>query len=65
MVGLRGRRRVTGHGQGRVPAVLARQVRSGRVYAAGGEELARALEALPDPQVRRPDPTYRLLAFTA
>ncbi|MFJ9125637.1 class I SAM-dependent methyltransferase [Streptomyces sp. NPDC102340] len=54
-----------GHGQGRVPARLAREVRAGRMYARGGEELASRLEALPAPEAPRPDPTYTLLAFTA
>ncbi|MFF3492836.1 class I SAM-dependent methyltransferase [Streptomyces sp. NPDC002795] len=54
-----------GHGQGRVPARLAREVRAGRVYARGGGELASRLEILPDPETPRPDPTYTLLAFAA
>ncbi|MEB8341883.1 class I SAM-dependent methyltransferase [Streptomyces endophyticus] len=52
-----------GHGQGRVPARLAREVRAGRIYARGGEELAARLEGLPDQAAPRPDPTYTLLAF--
>ncbi|MEV1019431.1 class I SAM-dependent methyltransferase [Streptomyces sp. NPDC050264] len=63
--GLRPRGRVTfvGHGQGRTPARLARDVRAGRIYAAGGEGLARRLEALPDQDTPRPDPAYTVLAF--
>ncbi|MGD6742211.1 class I SAM-dependent methyltransferase [Streptomyces sp. BH106] len=54
-----------GHGQGRTPARLASDVRAGRMYARGGEDLASRLEALPDPEAPRPDPTYTLLAFAA
>lgn len=52
-----------GHGQGRAPALLAREVRAGRTYAKGGEELAARLEALPDPRTPRPDPTYQVRAY--
>lgn len=58
-----GRATFVGHGQGRAPARVAREVRAGRVYAAGGEELARRLERLPDQDVPRPDPTYTVLAY--
>ncbi|MBO1331058.1 class I SAM-dependent methyltransferase [Streptomyces sp. VRA16 Mangrove soil] len=58
-----GEARFLGHGQGRTPNRLARHVRQGRVYKAGGAELAARLEALPDPELPRPDPTYTLLAF--
>ncbi|NEB75003.1 SAM-dependent methyltransferase, partial [Streptomyces sp. SID14478] len=44
-------------------ARLARDVRAGRIYAAGGEELARRLEALPRQETPRPEPTYTVLAF--
>ncbi|WP_425827678.1 methyltransferase domain-containing protein [Streptomyces fractus] len=54
-----------GHGQGRTPARLAREVRAGRIYAKGGADLAARLEALPDRQTARPDPVYTLLAFSA
>ncbi|MCQ4211662.1 class I SAM-dependent methyltransferase [Streptomyces longispororuber] len=54
-----------GHGQGRTPRRVAADVRAGRLYATGGEALARALEALPEPRAPRPDPTYRILAFSA
>ncbi|MFI5660267.1 class I SAM-dependent methyltransferase [Streptomyces sp. NPDC051684] len=55
----------TGHGQGRVPAKLAREVRAGRIYPKGGEDLAAHLEALPNQQTARPDPVYTVLAFSA
>lgn len=55
----------TGHGQGRVPAKLAREVRTGRIHAKGGEDLAARLEALPDQKTARPDPVYTLLAFSS
>ncbi|MET9496490.1 hypothetical protein [Streptomyces sp. NPDC006552] len=57
--GLRPRGRVTfvGHCQGRTPDRLARDVRAGRVCAAGGEEPARRLERLPHPETPRPGPT--------
>ncbi|MGW2345074.1 class I SAM-dependent methyltransferase [Streptomyces sp. NPDC001661] len=54
----------TGHGQGRVPAELAREVRAGRIYAKAGEDLAARLEALPDQRTARPDPVYTVLAFS-
>ncbi|MFD7294056.1 hypothetical protein ACFV9W_12260 [Streptomyces sp. NPDC059897] len=53
----------TGHGQGRVPAKVAREVRAGRIYAKGGEDLAARLESLPDQEAPRPDPTYHVQAF--
>ncbi|MEU6391550.1 class I SAM-dependent methyltransferase [Streptomyces sp. NPDC046939] len=58
-----GRATFVGHGQGRTPARVAREVRAGRIYAAGGEKLARRLEQLPDQDVSRPDPTYTVLAY--
>ncbi|MFZ3567169.1 class I SAM-dependent methyltransferase [Streptomyces sp. BH097] len=61
----RGSATFVGHGQGRVPAKLAREVRAGRIHAKGREELAARLEALPDQRTPRPDPVYTLLAFSA
>jgi SAM-dependent methyltransferase len=58
-----GEARFTGHGQGRTPATLAADVRAGRIYARGGEDLARALEALPDQERPRPEPRFHVLAF--
>ncbi|ASY31958.1 MULTISPECIES: class I SAM-dependent DNA methyltransferase [Streptomyces] len=58
-----GSARFTGHGQGRSPREVAARVREGSQYAAGGEDLARRLEALPRPEEPRPDPTYTLLAL--
>ncbi|WP_431038088.1 class I SAM-dependent methyltransferase [Streptomyces sp. P6-2-1] len=55
--------RFTGHGQGRSPRETAARVREGSLYAAGGEDLARRLEALPRPDVPRGDPSYTLLAL--
>ncbi|WNI21265.1 class I SAM-dependent methyltransferase [Streptomyces sp. ITFR-16] len=58
-----------GHGQGRTPLSAAQGVRRGyftsrlAVSGAAAEHLARALTALPDPDRRRADPEYRLLAF--
>ncbi|MFP3986965.1 class I SAM-dependent methyltransferase [Streptomyces sp. E11-3] len=64
-----GEARFTGHGQGRTPSGMAAAIRKG-TYArrltarsAAVESLAAALEALPEPDVRRPDPEYRLLAL--
>jgi len=58
-----------GHGQGRTPLSAAHGVRRG-YYAsrlalpgATAERLAQALTALPEPDRRRADPEYRLLAF--
>ncbi|MFI7336745.1 class I SAM-dependent methyltransferase [Streptomyces sp. NPDC050085] len=59
-----GRATFVGHGQGRTPARLARDVREGRIHADGGEDLARRLEALPGQEVPRPEPTYTVLAFS-
>ena len=64
-----GEARFTGHGQGRSPARTAGDVRSG-YYASAlalDEEqsgaLVRELSLLPDPEVPRADPVYRLLAL--
>ncbi|WLQ37362.1 class I SAM-dependent methyltransferase [Streptomyces castrisilvae] len=58
-----------GHGQGRSPLGAAGAALRG-YYAsrlalpgAAAEDLARTLTALPDPERRRADPEYRLLAF--
>ncbi|THA79424.1 class I SAM-dependent methyltransferase [Streptomyces sp. A0642] len=58
-----------GHGQGRTPLGAAHGVRRG-YYASrlalpgqAAERLAQALTALPDPDRRRAEPAYRLLAF--
>ena len=58
----------TGHGQGRSPAGLASEVRSGHFRSPGmspeaTEQLAAAMEALPEPCRRRPDPEFRLVAL--
>lgn len=64
-----GEARFTGHGQGRSPAAAAGDVRSGYFASALAldEEqsgaLARELALLPDPDVPRADPVYRLLAL--
>ncbi|WP_406090228.1 class I SAM-dependent methyltransferase [Streptomyces sp. NBC_01013] len=58
-----------GHGQGRTPLRTAHGVRCGyyasRLVLPGtaGERLAQVLTALPEPDRRRADPEYRLLAF--
>jgi SAM-dependent methyltransferase len=58
-----------GHGQGRSPEAAAKLVRDGYFASAIAlarterDALAAALEALPDPTTRRPDPAYRLVAF--
>lgn len=52
-----------GHGQGRTPRHVARQVRSGALYALGGHRLADRVEALPDPDGPRPEPEFTLRAF--
>ena len=64
-----GEARFTGHGQGRSPAGAAAEVTRGYFASAlvldegqaGG--LARRLALLPDPEVPRADPVYRLLAL--
>lgn len=58
-----GAARFRGHGQGRIPRRIARYIRDGRAYAAGGIALAERIEALPDPEWPRPDPEFTLLAF--
>ncbi|MFF1705988.1 methyltransferase domain-containing protein [Streptomyces sp. NPDC058252] len=58
-----GTARFRGHGQGRTPRRLARYVRSGEIYAAGGTALAERIEALRDPDSPRPDPEFTLRAF--
>lgn len=64
-----GEARFTGHGQGRSPARIALEVARGSFAAALAldEEqcgaLVRRLERLPDPEVPRADPVYRLLAL--
>ncbi|WP_369250296.1 methyltransferase domain-containing protein [Streptomyces sp. R41] len=58
-----GTARFRGHGQGRIPRRLARCVRDGEIYAAGGTTLAERIEALPDPDSPRPDPEFTLRAF--
>jgi SAM-dependent methyltransferase len=58
-----------GHGQGRPPHRTARALLKGqyasRLTARGAqaEALAAQLAALPDPDVPRPDPSYRLIAL--
>ncbi|MCX5561965.1 class I SAM-dependent methyltransferase [Streptomyces sp. NBC_00038] len=58
-----GTARFRGHGQGRIPRRLARHIRDGKAYAAGGAALAERIESLPDPERPRPDPEFTLLAF--
>ncbi|MGD1223572.1 class I SAM-dependent methyltransferase [Streptomyces krungchingensis] len=58
-----GTARFPGHGQGRVPRRLARRIRDGAMYPAGGTELADRVEALPDPDLPRPDPEFTLRAY--
>ncbi|MER5278235.1 methyltransferase domain-containing protein [Streptomyces sp. NPDC002809] len=58
-----------GYGQGRTPQDAAQGVRRGyfasrlALEGAAAERLARVLTALPDPDRRRAEPEYRLLAF--
>jgi SAM-dependent methyltransferase len=52
-----------GHGQGRTPRGVARYIRSGRLYAAGGPRLAERVETLPGPDVPRREPDFTLRAF--
>ncbi len=56
----------TGFGQGRTPREWGRALRSGPQWCPESERerLAREAEALPEPDVPRPDPRYRLLRFT-
>ncbi|BBB01148.1 hypothetical protein RVR_8418 [Actinacidiphila reveromycinica] len=64
-----GEARFTGHGQGMSPSRAAGEVARGGfapVRALGPEQsgaLARRLSLLPDPEVPRADPVYRLLAL--
>ena len=64
-----GEARFTGHGQGRSPARLAGDVQRGYFASAltldeeQSDRLVRELELLPDPDVPRGDPVYRLLAL--
>jgi SAM-dependent methyltransferase len=64
-----GEARFTGHGQGMSPAHAAAQVARGyfaSALALDGEQteaLARRLSLLPDPEVPRADPVFRLLAL--
>ena len=55
-----------GHGQGRVPGRWITAIRAGVIPWAGeadAERLCRSLAALPDQDVPRPDPVYRVVAF--
>lgn len=64
-----GEARFTGHGQGRSPAGTAREVARGYFASALDLDedqcglLVRRLSLLPDPEVPRADPVYRLLAL--
>jgi SAM-dependent methyltransferase len=64
-----GEARFTGHGQGMTPAGAARDVARGyfaSALAATADQsaaLARELSLLPDPEVPRADPVYRLLSL--
>ncbi|HEY5832901.1 class I SAM-dependent methyltransferase [Streptomyces sp.] len=64
-----GEARFTGHGQGRSPARIAVEVTRGYFSSALAMDeeqsaaLVRRLELLPDPEVPRADPVYRLLAL--
>jgi SAM-dependent methyltransferase len=64
-----GEARFTGHGQGRSPEHTAVDVARGHLASALALEpaesgaLVRRLELLPDPEVPRADPVYRLLAL--
>ncbi|SEN96473.1 Methyltransferase domain-containing protein [Actinacidiphila rubida] len=64
-----GEARFTGHGQGLAPADAAQRVARGyftsalTMTEAESAVLARELELLPDPDVPRADPVYRLLAL--
>jgi len=64
-----GEARFTGHGQGRSPARTAGEVERGyyasalAVSGAQSSELIRRLTLLPDPEVPRADPVFRLLAL--
>jgi SAM-dependent methyltransferase len=59
----------TGHGQGRSPERAAHAIRRGyfasvfTLAPAERDALAADLDALPQPTQRRPDPSYRLVAF--
>jgi SAM-dependent methyltransferase len=64
-----GEARFTGHGQGRSPERTAGDVERGYYMSAlvldeeQSSTLVRRLALLPDPEVPRPDPVYRLLAL--
>lgn len=64
-----GEARFTGHGQGRSPARTADEVRRGHYVSpldlerGRAAELIRRLTLLPDPEVPRADPVFRLLAL--
>ncbi|MFJ6695067.1 class I SAM-dependent methyltransferase [Streptomyces sp. NPDC091272] len=59
----------TGHGQGRTPRGAAETLVGGKFASwflagrAAGEQVARELRALPEPDLRRADPVYRVLAL--
>ncbi|MET8131535.1 MULTISPECIES: class I SAM-dependent methyltransferase [unclassified Streptomyces] len=60
---LSGTARFRGHGQGRTPRRVARYIRTGELYAAGGPQLADRVEMLTDPDVPRQEPEFTLRAF--
>ncbi len=68
-LGFAGETRFTGRGQGRTPRRVAEVLRSGwyasRVVASSEEleELARAVELLPEPEVPRGEPRFRVVAL--
>ncbi len=70
-LGFAGEAWFTGRGQGRTPRRVAEVLRAGwyasRVVASSAEleELARAMERLPDPDVSRGEPRFRVLALRA
>lgn len=54
----------TGHGQTRTPAKVIADLKAGRYSFSPGQSLLDSLEALPDQEQPRPEPVYRLLAFS-